>query len=143
MLPFRVEIQPGASPYQQVIYAVKKAVVSGRLRPGDRFPSVRALSQELKINPNTAHKAVAALVEDGLLEVHPGVGTVVAAAPPADPAQRRALLGQEIEQLVVEARRLQLDLDDLKTALDEHWSRLGGTSEPSEPARSETPEEKP
>lgn len=140
MLPFTVHLRPGASPYQQVIYAVKKALVSGRLRPGDRFPSVRTLSQELKINPNTAHKAVAALVDDGLLEVHPGVGTVVASAPPADPAQRRALLGEEIEQLVVEARRLHLDLDDLKTALDEHWARLDGNAEPP-PSSGRDPEE--
>jgi DNA-binding transcriptional MocR family regulator len=56
-------------------------MVSGQLRPGDPFPSVRALSKELKINPNTAHKIVAHLVNEGLLETRPGIGTVVAALP--------------------------------------------------------------
>ena len=65
MLPFTVEFRPGEPVYEQVMYAVKKAIVLGQLGPGDRFPSVRALSQELRINPNTAHKIVAALTSDG------------------------------------------------------------------------------
>ena len=57
----------------------KKAMISGQLRPGDAFPSVRVLSRELKINPNTAHKVIVSLIAAGLLETRPGVGTVVAA----------------------------------------------------------------
>ena len=79
MIPFRIAFQPGISLYEQVVYAAKKAMISGQMRPGDPFPSVRALSKELKINPNTAHKVVTHLVNEGLLEVNPGLGTVVAA----------------------------------------------------------------
>ena len=56
MIPFRVVFRPGVSLYEQVVYAAKKAVIAGQLRAGDPFPSVRALSKELKINPNTATK---------------------------------------------------------------------------------------
>ena len=56
MIPFRLSFEPGVSLYEQVVYAAKKAVIAGQMRPGDPFPSVRALSKELKINPNTAHK---------------------------------------------------------------------------------------
>ena len=49
MIPFRVDFRPGVPLFEQVVYAAKKAVVSGRLRPGDVFPSVRALSKELTI----------------------------------------------------------------------------------------------
>ncbi len=135
MLPFTLELQPGLSVYQQVVYAVKKAIVSGQLRPGDRFPSVRRLSQELKINPNTAHKVVAALTVDGLLEVRPGIGTMVAHAPAASSADRRALLEDPLERLVVEAKKLSLELDDVTEALADHWHRL---SRDDEPAREET-----
>jgi len=124
MLPFTIDIQPGASIYEQVVFAVKRAIVSGRLRPGDRFPSVRKLSQELKINPNTAHKVVSALVADGHLEVRPGIGTLIAKAPPASRRERRELLGGELERLVVEAKRLSLELDDVLEALHEHWKGL-------------------
>ncbi len=78
MIPFRVHFRPGVSLYEQVVYAAKKAIISGQLRPGDVFPSVRTLSKELKINPNTAHKVVGHLVSAGLLETRPGVGTLVA-----------------------------------------------------------------
>ncbi len=124
MLPFSVELRPGPPVFEQVVYAVKKAAISGVLRPGDRFPSVRVLSQELRIIPNTAHKAVAALVAEGLLEVRPGIGTVVGAIPAATARQRGGLLGEEIERLVVEAKKLRLELDDVRRAVEEHWDRL-------------------
>ena len=79
MLPFDVELRGGESPYRQIVYAATKAIVSGELAPGDPFPSVRELSQALKINPNTGQKVIAELTRDGLLEVRPGIGTVVAA----------------------------------------------------------------
>ena len=81
MIPFRVQFRPGISLFEQIVYASKKAMVSGQMRPGDPFPSVRALSKDLKINPNTAHKIVAHLVSEGFLETRPGIGTVVAALP--------------------------------------------------------------
>ena len=56
MIPFHVDFRPGATIYEQVVYAAKKAMMAGQLRPGDAFPSVRTLSRELKINPNTAHR---------------------------------------------------------------------------------------
>ncbi len=124
MLPFRVELRPKESPYRQLIYSVKKALVSGRLKPGDSFPSVRKLSQEVKINPNTAHKAVAALIAEGVLEVRPGIGTVVAAASPASAQERRELLSDPLERVVVEAKHLSLDLGDVVEALEDHWRRL-------------------
>jgi GntR family transcriptional regulator len=124
VLPFRVELRPGYSVQEQVVYAVTKAVVSGRLRPGDPFPSVRALSQDLQINPNTAHKIVLTLIAQGLLEVRPGIGTTVSSTRAATRGQRRTLLDEPVERLVVEARRLLLDVDDLVEAVRRHWIRL-------------------
>lgn len=124
MLPFTVRLRTGVSVYRQTVYAVQKAVVSGQLLPGDRFPSVRNLSQELRINPNTAQKVVRRLVDQGLLEVQPGIGTIVAKLPDATPRERSALLEDEVEQLVVEARRLSLTRDQLVRALDDQWDRL-------------------
>ena len=123
MLPFSLVFRSGLSVHDQVVFAVKKACVAGQLRPGDAFPSVRTLSQELRINPNTAHKAVATLVGEGLLEVKPGIGTIVGRAPAGTRAQRRTLLREDLERLVVEARKLSLDVDDVLEAVKDHWSR--------------------
>jgi GntR family transcriptional regulator len=126
MLPFAVTLAPGQSPYRQVVYAATKAVVSGELAPGTPFPSVRELSQALKINPNTAQKVVAELVRDGLLEVRPGIGTVVTQGRRASAAERRALMSKEVEQLVVEAKRLGLSKGDVTKAVNARWSELFG-----------------
>ncbi len=124
MIPFRVEFRPGTSLYEQVVYAAKRALVSGLLRPGDPFPSVRTLSADLKINPNTAHKVVTSLINEGLLEVMPGTGTVVARPPASTAAERSRLLQDQMEQLVVEAKKLGLRLPDVSRALAGHWERL-------------------
>ena len=124
MLCFEVDIKSGLPAYEQVVYAVKKAVIAGVLKPGDVFPSVRKLSQELRINPNTAHKVVSALIAEGLLEVKPGIGTLVSAAPVATVKQRNQLLGPEVERLVVEARKLGVSVEDVVDAVQAHWKRL-------------------
>src|ERR1019366_7457620 len=126
MLPFRVQFKPGPRSYDQVVYAVKKAIISGALQPGDGFPSVRVMSQELGINPNTAQKVIAALAEERLLVVKPGIGTVLAEATPASNEERKALLGQDLERVVVEAQKLRLGSDELIQAIKQHWTRLQG-----------------
>ena len=124
MLSFSVELKTGAPVSEQLHYAVEKSIISGQLKPGDKFPSVRLLSQELRINPNTAHKVVAGLISQGLLEVQPGIGTIVGKPPKATALQKSSLLGEELERLVVEAKKLQLKLTELTQALAEHWERL-------------------
>ena len=126
VLPFRVQFKPGARSYDQVVYAVKKALISRALRPGDSFPSVRVMSQELGINPNTAQKVITALAEEGLLIVKPGIGTILAEAAPASNEERKALLGQDVERVVVEAQKLRLDCEELVHAIKQHWTRLKG-----------------
>ena len=126
MLPFRLTFEPGVSLYEQVVYAAKKAIVSGKLKPGEPFPSVRALSSGLKINQNTAHKVIGHLLTQGILEVRPGIGTVVAERMGTSAAERSNLLKRELEQLAVEAKKLGLNLEQLITALIDHWRRLEG-----------------
>jgi GntR family transcriptional regulator len=124
VVPFRVALEAGVPVYEQVAFAARKAIVSGKFRPGDPFPSVRVLSKAMKIHANTAQKVIAELTMEGLLEVRPGIGTVVTERPPASRAERSRLLGREAEQLAVEAIRLGLTLEDLQSAFAEHWRRL-------------------
>ena len=124
MLPFDVTLHPGESPYRQVVFAATRAIVGGELSPGDPFPSVRELSQALKINPNTAQKVVAELARDGLIIVQPGLGTIVARVPRSGPDDKRRLLTTDVERLVVEAGRLGINRDDLHRAIDRRWDAL-------------------
>ena len=121
---FRFKLRPGESIFDQVVYAAKKAFISGELSPGQGFPSVRALAADLKIHPNTAHKVVQYLIQERWLEVRPGVGTVVAEVPAARAGDKRRVLDQEVEQLVVEAMRVGLEEADLLEAVRKQWARL-------------------
>ena len=129
MLPFAVTLRPGESPYRQIVYAATKAVVSGELPPGSAFPSVRELSQALKINPNTAQKVVAELVRDGMLEVRPGIGTFVCIARRASATDRRALLSGQVEELLIEAKRLGLRRQEVIDAVQSRWTELFGADD--------------
>ncbi len=129
MIPFRLTAKPGVPIYEQAVYAATRAIVAGQMRAGDPFPSVRTLSRELKINPNTAHKVIARLLTDGLLESRPGIGTVVARLPHSSTSERTELLNRQIEELVVEAKRLSIDLDDVTVAINKHWKRLSSSEE--------------
>src|SRR3954470_5144520 len=120
----RFRLQPGQSIFDQVVFAAIKAFVSGDYEAGQTFPSVRALAADLKINPNTAHKVIQHLIQERWLEVHPGVGTVVARPPQARAGDKKRLLNQELEQLVVEAKRVGLSLREVMEALGAQWNKL-------------------
>jgi DNA-binding transcriptional regulator YhcF (GntR family) len=128
MLPFFIDLNLGLPVTEQILFAVKKAVVTGQLRPGDRFPSTRALSQELRINPNTAQKVVSALVAEGVLITTPAKGSVVAEPEYRGRKESVELLGEEFERLMVEARKLGLDEDDVHAAVSAHWRKLDGVA---------------
>ena len=124
VLPFEVQHQPGKPVSEQLIYAVKKAVAQGRLKPGDAFPSVRALSRELRINPNTAQKAVAHLTQAGILEIEPGIGARVRAQATVSSEEVATILDEPLEALAIEAKRLGLTLEQLDARLRKTWKNL-------------------
>jgi GntR family transcriptional regulator len=124
MLPFSIEMKPGLPVAEQILFAVKKAVVCGQLSPGDTFPSVRSLSQELRINPNTAHRVIAALVAQGVIVTTPAIGSVVAERSPGTGRERAELLGSDLERLVVEAKKMGLTIDEVQAGLAGQWRKL-------------------
>jgi len=122
--PLRFQLKAGEPIIDQVIFAAKKAFISGELLPGEPFPSVRALASDLKIHPNTAHKAIQYLIQDRWLEVRQGIGTVVARRPEPRRGDRKRLLQQEVEHIVVEAIRVELKLPELLEAIEEQWAKI-------------------
>ena len=121
---FRFALRPGQSIFDQVVFAATKAFLSGEFRPGQAFPSVRTLAAELKIHPNTAHKVVQHLIQERWLEVRPGIGTVIAELPEARAGDRKRVLRQEVEQLVVEAMRVGVELGEVLEAVEAQWARI-------------------
>ncbi|RYD61177.1 MAG: GntR family transcriptional regulator, partial [Verrucomicrobiaceae bacterium] len=77
MLPFRFQILDGVPVSEQLVKAVQRAVLTGEMAAGEKFPSVRVIAQELRISPTTAHKAILELRDAGFLASRPGAGMVV------------------------------------------------------------------
>lgn len=121
---FTIDLKAGAPIYEQVLYAARKAILSGSMKPGDSFPSVREIAAHLRINPNTVQKALTALKAEGLVETVPGIGNRVRESPEPRPAERAALLEEQLEALVLRAHQLRLTPDELEAALRAQWARL-------------------
>jgi GntR family transcriptional regulator len=121
-------LRPGASIFDQIVFAATKAFVSGEFKPGQAFPSVRTLAAEFKIHPNTAQKVIQHLIKECYLEARPGLGTVVAKLPAPRAGDRKKLLQDEIGQLVVEAIRVGASLSEVMNAIEDEWIDLTSSS---------------
>lgn len=72
-----VDIHSSVAVYVQIENHVQFAIAAGQLKPGDRLPSVRELSERLGVNPNTVAKAYRDLEVMGLLYTRRGMGVFV------------------------------------------------------------------
>ena len=117
MLPFSLNFQDGIPVSDQILRAVRKAVLTGQLAPGDSFPSVRAISQDHKISPTTAHKVVSQLKNAGYLASRPGIGMVVCNPALPERNERLELLTPACRELLDEAQELGLEFEDIIEAL--------------------------
>ncbi len=113
MLPFSIQLQDGSPVSDQILGAVRKALLTGQMRAGDAFPSVRTLSQELRISPTTAHKVVLLLKDAGWLNSRPGIGMMVTVPDQPDLAERLAQITPECRALLKEAADLNLTLNQV------------------------------
>jgi len=76
-IDIRIDIHSPVAAYVQIENQTQFAIVSGRLKPGDRLPSVRELAERLGVNPNTVTKSYRDLEVMGLVSAHHGMGVFV------------------------------------------------------------------
>jgi GntR family transcriptional regulator len=110
-----VDVRDPTPIYAQLERALRAAIATGRLRPGDQLPTVRQLAVDLRVNANTVARVYAELERAGVLETRRGVGSFVSAgrvaARPLEDKQRR--LREFATRVLAEADRAGFDLDDL------------------------------
>jgi GntR family transcriptional regulator len=87
----------GVPLYRQIIRQIENAILSGKLKPGDRLPTIRSLAVELKINPNTIARAYSEMELLGIVATQVGSGTYV---PDAQAEREDGRLSEKIEQTV-------------------------------------------
>ncbi|MGF7236642.1 MAG: GntR family transcriptional regulator [Frankia sp.] len=132
---FRLDPGSGVPIYRQLGQQVRQDVLLGRLRPGDQLPTVKEVVDLLAVNPNTVVKAYGELEHEGFVVRRQGVGTFVAAAPPATRlAAPPALLGS-LTRWVRRARESGLSPEQMRAlltmVLDEPAADLGEAAGPA------------
>ena len=78
------------APYLRIAAEIRDRITRGDLRPGDRVPSTRQITQKWGVAMATATKVIAALRDEGIVEARPGAGTVVRTAASREPAPKAA-----------------------------------------------------
>ncbi|MBR5470805.1 MAG: GntR family transcriptional regulator [Oscillibacter sp.] len=98
--------------YEQIKDGLKKLIVSGAMAPGEKLPSVRALAQQLSINPNTIQRAYNELENEGYIYSIAGKGSFASGDVGADENRKRELQ-EKIRELAAELRYLGVSDEEL------------------------------
>ncbi|HEX4795752.1 MAG TPA: GntR family transcriptional regulator [Humisphaera sp.] len=120
-MPLEISIATGsAAPiYRQIADQICRAVAGGQLVAGEQVPSVRALAEELVINPNTVARTYADLIREGVLEAQKGKGVFVARRRAVfTKTERLRRLEASLEALVNDAILLGFTPEELRAALE-------------------------
>jgi GntR family transcriptional regulator len=131
---FTIQTAAGVPIYQQLTAQICAAIARGRLRPDERLPSVRELSQTLVVNPNTVARAYTELERQGTVYTRPGLGVFVSAARTTlSKKARRERLQQAADQLLIEAVQIGCDSAEVLELVDERikqfqWQHTPTTS---------------
>ena len=105
-LGWQVEFNSGIPVYKQIINHVAAALASGSLKQGDRLPTIRALHEQLDVNPNTVAKAYRELELKGFISSERGSGSYVNCAPEASAMsaeERSAICSELYQRMLAEA----------------------------------------
>lgn len=121
-MPIRVDSGSPVPIYEQIADQLVFAVAGGDLAAGDLVPSVRELSVQLTVNPNTVVRAYQQLELLGVLEPLRGRGMAITAdAVKRCRSRRKELLRGRVDELVREAVSAGLTAEDLHQLIDAGW----------------------
>jgi len=107
---FRIDNQSRQAVYEQIVQQVEKYVLSGILTAGNKMPSVRKLSVELNVNPNTVQRAYTELERNGVIVTSPGRGAFVSdAGSTVLREERRRVYLKKLEEVLTELKISRVD----------------------------------
>ncbi|MCO8122630.1 GntR family transcriptional regulator [Stieleria sp. TO1_6] len=122
---FSIDVHSDVAIYLQLVRQVKFAIAAGTIRPGQLLPSVRSLSNQVALNPNTVARAFNQLQADGVIETLRGRGMVVRDdAVQLCRSERESVLNERIGAVLAEAWHAGLAKKQIKTFVDAHLGQL-------------------
>src|SRR5207253_5793265 len=112
--PISIVTGTNVSIYRQIVDQICAAVLTDRIGDDEPLPSVRALAEQLLINPNTVARAYGELSREGIIEARPGRGMFVAARRQIySRAERARRIEQSLNSFVSEALMLGFTADEI------------------------------
>lgn len=110
--------------YEQVREQVVRMVAAGTLLPGTQLPTIRQLAADLGLAKGTVAKAYELLESDAVIATRGRKGSFVLEMEPVGARERKASLDAAAEALVVNARQLGADEQDVVDAVRRVWRRF-------------------
>ncbi|MGM0875966.1 MAG: GntR family transcriptional regulator [Bacillota bacterium] len=123
---FQFDVRSRKPIYEQLVDKIKELIINRILKPNERLPSVRMLSSQLTVNPNTIQRAYRELENQGYLYSIQGKGNFVAAFELMPNEQKLAELKTDIQKLIAEAIYLGLTKSDLYVLFQEAHQQTKG-----------------
>ena len=129
-----IEPNNGLPIYEQLVRQIKFAVAEGVLLPGQVIPSVRELSKQLAINPNTVARAFQQLQAEQVVQSLRGVGMAICAGAKAHcVSDRQTLLAERLTTVVHEALRSGLEPQQLRDMFETSVTHFQTARSPAVP----------
>ncbi|MEZ0537365.1 GntR family transcriptional regulator [Caldicellulosiruptoraceae bacterium PP1] len=123
---FELDLRSRVPIYEQLVQKIKEMIIKEVLKENEQLPSVRTLSKELSINPNTIQKAYRELEIQGYIYSIPGKGNYVFPIKKDKNVEKINKLKLEIKKLISEAMYLGMAKDELVSIIDEIENSLKG-----------------
>ncbi len=122
---FSIDPNNGIAIYEQIVRQVKFAIAEDSLRPGHMLPSVRTLSVQLALNPNTIARAYQQLQSEGILSALRGRGLVVCqGATRVCRDERRSIIADRIRSVLTEALHGGLSTSEIEELVRKQLKQL-------------------
>ena len=110
--------------YEQLREQIVRMVAAGTLEAGHRLPTIRQLAADLGLAKGTVAKAYEMLESESVIATRGRKGSFVLGVPQHSEADRIAGLASPIDAIVVTAKQLGADIDEVRAALDRAWDRF-------------------
>lgn len=123
---FQLDVRSRKPIYEQLVNKIKELIIHRILKPDEQLPSVRVLSSQLTVNPNTIQRAYRELENQGYVYSIKGKGNFVAAIEQMTNDQKLLDLKQDIKKLIAEAIYLGLTKEDLYVLFHEAHQQAKG-----------------
>ncbi len=113
----QIDLKSRKSIYEQIVDGCKELIVAGVMKPDEKLPSVRELSAQLTVNPNTIQKAYRELERQGWIYSSQGLGSFVNGNRPFVEKQQIRDIYDKIGAEVRELSYLGVSADEMETEI--------------------------